>query len=112
MVKSKNYEASHYAILHSLVLFPLLGSNILLSTLFSNNLNLCPSLSLTEHEVSHPHERHKHRLQDNIQINLREIACHDVDWFHLAQDNDHWRDRVNSVMNFRVPQNVKNFLTS
>jgi hypothetical protein len=26
-----------------------------------------------------------------------------VDWMQLAQDRNYWRDRVNMVMNLRVP---------
>jgi len=26
-----------------------------------------------------------------------------VDWIHLAQDKDQWRDLENTVMNIRVP---------
>jgi len=35
-------------------------------------------------------------------MNLREIGCEDVDWIHLAQDRDQWRDDVNTVMNLKV----------
>jgi hypothetical protein len=34
---------------------------------------------------------------------LREIGWDGVDWVDLAQDRDHWRALVNTVMNLRVP---------
>jgi hypothetical protein len=39
---------------------------------------------------------------DNIKIDLREIGWGGMDWIDLAQDRDHWRALVNTVMNLRV----------
>jgi hypothetical protein len=45
----------------------------------------------------------RRRWDDNIKINLQEMACGDTDWIDLAQDRDRWRARVNAIMKFRVP---------
>jgi hypothetical protein len=51
------------------------------------------------------------RWDDNIKMNLREIGLKGVDWIHLAQHKDRWWDFVNTVINIRVPQKARNFLT-
>jgi hypothetical protein len=43
------------------------------------------------------------RWEDNIEMNLREIGCGGLYWTDLAQDRDHWRALVNTVMNIQVP---------
>jgi hypothetical protein len=63
-------------------------------------------------EGRRPLGRPRHRWEDNIKIDLREIGFGDVDWIHLSQDRDRWRALVNTVMSLRVPQNAGNFLTS
>jgi hypothetical protein len=40
---------------------------------------------------------------DNIKMDLREIGWDGVDGVDLAQDRDHWRALVNTVMNLRIP---------
>jgi hypothetical protein len=40
---------------------------------------------------------------DNINMNLREIRWGVTDWIVVAQDKDHWRALVDTVMNLRVP---------
>jgi hypothetical protein len=46
--------------------------------------------------------RPRHRWEDNIKMDLREIGFEGMDWAHLAQDRDRWRALVNRVMNLRV----------
>jgi hypothetical protein len=50
-----------------------------------------------------PLGRPRHRWQDNIKMDLREIRFGDVDWIYLAQGKDRWRALVNTIMNLRVP---------
>jgi hypothetical protein len=42
----------------------------------------------------------RHRLEDGIKMDLRQIGWEGVDWFRLAQDRDQWQ--VNMVMNFQA----------
>jgi hypothetical protein len=53
-------------------------------------------------EDRRPLGRSRHRSEDNIKMDLREIGFGDVDWVHLARDRDTWRALVNTVMNFQV----------
>jgi hypothetical protein len=34
---------------------------------------------------------------------IREIGWDSMDWIELAQDRDHWRALLNTLMNLRVP---------
>jgi hypothetical protein len=54
-------------------------------------------------EGKRPLGRPRRRWVDNIKIDLRDIRWDGMDWVNLAQDRDHWRTLVNTVMNFRVP---------
>jgi hypothetical protein len=40
---------------------------------------------------------------DNTEMVLREIGWDGMDWIDLAQDRDHRRDLVNTMMNLRNP---------
>ena len=54
-------------------------------------------------EGKRPLVRPRCRWEDNINLDLQEVACGGVDWIELAEDRDRWRVLVNAVMNLRVP---------
>jgi hypothetical protein len=59
-----------------------------------------------------PLGRRRCRWEDIIKMDLQEVGCKGVDWTELAQDRDKWWALVNAVMNFRVPYDSGNLLTS
>jgi hypothetical protein len=50
-----------------------------------------------------PLGRPRHRWEDNIRMDLREIGWGGMDLIDLAQDRDQWRALVNTVVNLWVP---------
>jgi hypothetical protein len=55
-------------------------------------------------ECMRPLGRPRHRCEDDIKMDLREIWTDGVNWIQLAKDRVQWRAFVNTVMNLRVPQ--------
>jgi hypothetical protein len=53
-------------------------------------------------EGNRPLERPRHRWEDGIRMDLREVGWGGGGWIHLDQDRDHWRAVVNAVMNLLV----------
>jgi hypothetical protein len=53
-------------------------------------------------EGKSPVRRPRHRWEDGIRIDTREIGWGSVDWIQLAQDRVWWRAIVNTMMNLRV----------
>ena len=63
-------------------------------------------------EGKRPLGRRRHRLEDNIKLDLREMGCGGMDWTDVAREWNRWQALANSVMNLRVPYNAGNFLNS
>jgi hypothetical protein len=49
-------------------------------------------------------------LEDDIEMDLKEIGSESVDWIQLPQDMVHWRALVNTVITFGLK--TGNFLSS
>ena len=47
--------------------------------------------------------RPRHRLGDNIRMDLREVGCDLGEWIDLGEDRDQGRAYVEAVMYLRVP---------
>ena len=54
-------------------------------------------------EGKRPCGKPRHRCEDNIKMNLKEVGRGGMDWIELAEDRDRWRTLVTAVMNLRVP---------
>jgi hypothetical protein len=63
-------------------------------------------------EVKKPVGRRRLKWEDNIKMDLRETVWGSMLWINLAQDRDKWRVLVSTVMDLRVPYNVRKFWSS
>ena len=54
-------------------------------------------------EGKRPLGRPRHKWEDNIKMDLREVDCDPGEWMDLAEYRDQWRAYVRAVMNLRVP---------
>jgi hypothetical protein len=59
-------------------------------------------------EDKRPLGRPRHRWEDNIKMDLREIGIKGANWIWLAHDRVQWQAFVNMVMNLRVPYRKQN----
>ena len=44
----------------------------------------------------------RHRCEGNINMDIQEVGCEDMDWIDVSQNRDRWRPLVNAIMNLRV----------
>jgi hypothetical protein len=54
-------------------------------------------------EGKRPLGRPRRGWEDNVRMDLQEVACGCGDWIGLAQDRDTWRALLSAVRNLRVP---------
>jgi hypothetical protein len=52
------------------------------------------------------------RWKDNMKIDIQKVEMGGMDWVALAQDRDRWWALVNEALNFWIPLNAGNILTS
>jgi hypothetical protein len=50
-----------------------------------------------------PLGRPRHRWEDNIKMDLREIGINRANWIRLAQDRIQWWAFMNTIMNLQLP---------
>jgi hypothetical protein len=53
-------------------------------------------------EGKRPLEEPRHRREDGISMDLREVGWGSVDWIHMAQDRDWLQALVSTIMNLWV----------
>ena len=49
-----------------------------------------------------PIGRPRHRWEENVRMDLKEIGNNKKNWVETAQDRDYWRALVNAALNLRV----------
>jgi hypothetical protein len=54
---------------------------------------------VTKPEGRRPLGRPRHRWEDNVKMDFREVGWGDIEWIDLVEDKVRWRARVNAVMN-------------
>jgi hypothetical protein len=54
-------------------------------------------------EGKRPLGRPRHRWEDNIKLDLRQIGINGANLIHLVQDRVQWQAFVNMVMNLQIP---------
>jgi hypothetical protein len=54
-------------------------------------------------EGKRPLGKPRHRWEDDIKIDLRELGIDGVNWIRMAQDGVQWQAFVNTKMNLWIP---------
>jgi hypothetical protein len=47
--------------------------------------------------------RTRHRWEDHIRIDLKEMGLEGMDWINLVQNRDQWQALAYTIMNIQVP---------
>jgi hypothetical protein len=54
-------------------------------------------------EEKKPHERPRHKWEENIKVGLKAVGCVVMNWLHFVQNKVQWQVFVNTALNIRVP---------
>ena len=60
-------------------------------------------IDLVKPKGKRPLGRLRHKREDNIRMDLKEIGVNTSNWVDSAQDRDYWRALVNAAFNLLVP---------
>jgi hypothetical protein len=64
--------------------------------------NTC-NISVKNPEGKRPLRRPRHRREDYIETNFKEIENQVVNWINVAQDREQWHFLTNTKLNIRIP---------
>jgi hypothetical protein len=99
--------------------FPPRSKNITTKTMRSTGYVPCIGEMWNPHKILVLKSQRKRSLwihgrgwEHDIEMNLKEIGCADVNWLNLPQHRGQWRAPANMVMNLQVPYNAGRFLNS
>jgi hypothetical protein len=70
---------------------------------YSHSLVIAHKIFVSKPEGKRPLRKPRHKWEDIIRMDPREIGSADGDWIHLAWDRDQWQAVVNTLLNLQFP---------
>ena len=60
-----------------------------------------------KHTLKRPLGRPRHKWEDNVGMNLKEIGINKRNWIESTHDRDYWIVLVKAALNLRLPQVIE-----